>query len=233
MVNVEKAVVAKLKKGGSNFEVLVDCDLAVELKEGKDIEMSDVLAVEEIFSDSKKGLKASENQVKQLFNTDNVADAAREIIIDGVVQITAAHKAKLLDEKRKRIINLIHMNGVNPKTKLPYPPTLIESAFREAKINVNEFDSVERQVQAILKKIQAVLPITFETKDISVQVPAKFASKAFPLIKNWGNLVKNEWQSDGSWNGLIEIPAGLQDEFFDKVNALTHGDAVLEIKKAK
>ena len=233
MANIENAVVAKLKKGGSTFEVLVDCDLAVALKEGKDIDMNDVLAVEDVFSDSKKGLKASENQMRQLFNTDNVSDVARDIIINGEVQITAAHKAKLLEDKRKRVINMIHVNGVDPRTGLPYPPTLIESAFKEAKIHVNEFDSIERQVQNVLKKIQAILPMKFEIKEISVQVPAKYASKAFPLIKSWGNLTRNEWQSDGSWNGLIDIPAGLQDEFFDKVNALTHGDAVLEIKKVK
>ncbi len=233
MVSVDKAVIARLKKGGSNFEVLVDCDLAVALKEGKSVDMTEVLASEDIFADSKKGLKASENQVKQIFDTDNPAEAAKEIILKGDVQITAEHKAKLVEEKRKQIVNNIHVNGVNPKTSLPHPPSVIESAFEEAKIHVNEFEPVERQVQQILKKIQAVLPIRFETKEISIHVPTAYANKTFPAIKGFGNLTKNEWQNDGSWNGVIELPAGMQDDFFDKVNELTQGNATIEVTKTK
>lgn len=233
MVSVDTAVVAKLKKGGLTFEVLVDCDLAIALKEGKDVNINDVLASEDIFSDSRKGLRASASQLKQIFNTDNHEDAARDIITKGIVQITAEHKAKLIEEKKKRIVNLIHVNGVDPKTKLPHPIKEIESAFEKGNIRIDEFESVERQVQQILKRIQSVLPLKFEVKEISIHIPPTYAAKVVPLVKNWGNMTKNDWLQDGAWDGIIEIPAGMQEEFFDKVSSLTHGNAIFNTLRVK
>ena len=69
MVTVENAVIAKLKTHGQNFEVLVDCNKAIAVRENKDIAMKDVLAVTKIFTDSKKGLEASESGMKQIFQT--------------------------------------------------------------------------------------------------------------------------------------------------------------------
>ena len=37
MVDVDKAVIARLKKGGKQFEIKVDCDKALEFKEGKNV----------------------------------------------------------------------------------------------------------------------------------------------------------------------------------------------------
>ncbi|HEY3422840.1 MAG TPA: ribosome assembly factor SBDS, partial [Methanocellaceae archaeon] len=45
MVALDKAVVAKLRTHGELFEVLVDPDLAYDLKKGADIKVEDILAV--------------------------------------------------------------------------------------------------------------------------------------------------------------------------------------------
>ena len=59
-MDFNKAVVAKIRKGGENFELLVDCDKAIEFKNGKG-NIQDVVAAEYIYKDSKKGDKASEH----------------------------------------------------------------------------------------------------------------------------------------------------------------------------
>jgi len=56
----ERSVIAKLKREGKNFEILVYPEKAIEFKSGKPISINDVVVVEEIFTDSKKGLRASE-----------------------------------------------------------------------------------------------------------------------------------------------------------------------------
>ena len=60
MVNVDEAVIARLKTHGQNFEILVDCNNAIAIKENKDMDMKDVLAAIKIFTDAKKGLEAAE-----------------------------------------------------------------------------------------------------------------------------------------------------------------------------
>ena len=69
MVTVDDAVIAKLKTHGQNFEVLVDCNNAIAVRENKQVDMKDVLAAMKIFSDAKKGLEASETAMKQIFET--------------------------------------------------------------------------------------------------------------------------------------------------------------------
>ena len=43
--------------------------------------------------------------------------------------------------------------------------------------------------------------------------------------RQFGDLQEEEWQSDGSWVGVLEFPAGLQNEFYDTVNEHTSGEA--------
>ena len=80
MVNVDEAVIARLKTHGQNFEILVDCNNAIAIKENKDIDMKDVLAAIKIFTDAKKGLEASEGDMEQVFKTSDVEEVAKQII---------------------------------------------------------------------------------------------------------------------------------------------------------
>jgi len=113
MVNVDKAVIAKLKAEGSNFEILVDCAGALAIKEGKTVDMHDVLAAMQIFSDAHKGLVASEHAIKQIFGTNDVGEVASQIIHKGEIQLTQEYRENLREEKRKQIVAIIHRNGEN------------------------------------------------------------------------------------------------------------------------
>lgn len=229
MVSVDKAVIARLKKGGANFEVLVDCENALALKEGKDIDMKDVLAAEEVFDDAKKGTLASASQMKSLFGTDDPVEVAKVVIQKGNIQLTKDHKNKVQDEKRKRVIDVIASNAVDPKTGLPHPRARIENAFEELKLSVSETESVERQVQDLLKKIKTILPIRFETRELSIRVQPKFSGKCHAIIQRYGTIQKNEWENDGSFSCNLQIPAGMQTELMDELNSLTHGTVEIKI----
>ena len=95
MTNINEAVIARLKSNGHDFEILVDCNKAMDFKTGKEIPLSDILAIEKIFSDSKKGMEPSEVELKNAFNTDNVEEIAKKIIKKGDIQLTSEYKAKI------------------------------------------------------------------------------------------------------------------------------------------
>lgn len=220
---------ARLKKDNLVFEIAVDADLAIALKNGKSIDVSDVLKSRQIFSDVKKGLVASEHEMQKIFNTTNTGEVAKKIILEGEIQLTAEYRQKLREEKRKKILEMIHRNGVDPKTKLPHPITRIENAFAEAKVTIDEYKTAEDQLQDILKKIRPVLPISLEKAQIAVKVPATYAAKSYSTVKKFSTILKDEWQNDGSWVCRVEIPAGMKEEFFDKLNSLTHGDVETKV----
>ena len=102
--------------------------------------------------------------------------------------------------------------------------TRLENALEEEKIHIDEYKSVEQQVQDILKKLRPILPIKFEVKEIAVKIPSQFAGKATSALRAFGKLLKQEWQPDGSLVAVVEIPGGLEQDFYDKLNSITHGD---------
>ena len=104
---------ARMNKGGKNFEIAVDADLAIKLKHGKEIDVKEVIQGDHIFSDVKRGELASEQDLNKIFNTQNVYEIAEIIIKEGQVQLTADYRKQLMNEKRKKIIAIIHRNSVD------------------------------------------------------------------------------------------------------------------------
>ena len=72
MVSLEDAVVARLKKGTDHFEILVDPYEAEHIIEGKADAVLKALAIDAIFSDSKKGTHAPTEHLQKYFNTTSV-----------------------------------------------------------------------------------------------------------------------------------------------------------------
>ena len=233
MVNVDEAVIAKLKAQGHAFEILVDCACAIALKEGKSTDMHDVLAAMQVFSDAHKGLVASETAIKQIFGTNEIAEVAGQIIRKGEIQLTQEYREKLREDKRKQIIAIIHRNGVDPKTHLPHPPQRIENAFEEARFHVDEFMPVQEQVQEALKKLRPILPIKFETKEIALKITPEYAPKCYSTIKQFSTILREEWQTNGNWVAVVEIPGGMESDLYDKLNKICHGNVESKILKVK
>ncbi|MEK6947218.1 MAG: ribosome assembly factor SBDS [Nanoarchaeota archaeon] len=233
MVNVDKAVIARLKTEGNNFEILVDCANALAIKEGKSVDMHDVLAAMQIFSDAHKGLVASGNAMKQIFGTNDVGEIASQIIHKGEIQLTQEYRENLREEKRKQIIAIIHRNGVDPKTHMPHPPQRIENAFVEAKFHVDEFKPVQQQVQDALKVLRPILPIKFEVKEIAIKITPEFAPKCYSIIKMFSTILREEWQTNGNWVAVVEIPGGMESDLYDKLNKICHGNLEIKVLKVK
>jgi len=55
LVSLDKAVISHLNKGEDHFEILADPHEAERLIEGKEVDILSALAIDAIFTDSKKG----------------------------------------------------------------------------------------------------------------------------------------------------------------------------------
>ena len=229
MVRLEDAVIARLSSHGTNFEVLVDPELALALRSGQSVDVKNVLAIDKIFKDSKKGDKASEEMVQKAFGTTDVLKTAEQIIRQGEIQITTEQRRKMRDERLKQIVTLISRRSINPQTGLPHPPARIESAMEKARVHVEVFKSAEEQLPPIVKELRPILPLKFETRRIAIKIPTTYVGKASMVVKGFAAVKKEQWLNDGSWAAVVEIPAGLQAEFFDKLNELTRGEAQTKV----
>ena len=232
MVSLDDAVIARLKTHGHTLEIYVDPDLALSYKEGEKVELKDVLAVEEIFKDAKAGDRASEDVMKDGFKTTNVLELADIILRKGELHLTTEQKRKMLEARRKQIVSIIARNSINPQTKTPHPATRIESAMEEAKIHVTLDRSANKQVEKIIKAIQPIIPIRFEKVQVAVKIPADYTGKAYSILREYGEVKKEEWVG-GEQYCVLEMPGGIQDEFYDKLNSLTHGGAKTKLMEKK
>ena len=226
-INVARFVKEKSK----HFEVVIDPDLAEAFKKGTVSDVREVLKAEDVFTDAKKGLRPTEKELFDTFGTKDKIEAAEIIIRKGIIQVSDKYREDLRMQKRKRIIDLIKINCVDAQTGFPFPPQRIENAFAEAKIKVDENKSPEDQIQDVIKHLRTVLPIKTETKIYEVTIPARYAPKSHNVIKQFGTVKNEKWNPDGSFSCTTELPAGIKDDFFDRVNALTHGDA--QIKESR
>jgi ribosome maturation protein SDO1 len=225
MVKVDDAVVARWETQGSRFEVLVDPAAVQAIKDGREVDLSDKLALDQVFKDARKGDKISEEHLEKTFGTRSVPEIARRIIEKGEVQVTTDQRHKLQEAKRKQIVETIARNALNPQTGAPHPPARIEAAMAEAKVHIDPFRPVDQQVSEVLQKLRPLLPIRFETVRMKVRVRGQDYPRVIGELRGFGRLTDEAWGGDGAWSAVVEIPAGLQTELQQKLNARTKGTA--------
>lgn len=231
MVSMEDAVIARLESHGEKFEILVDPDAVDEIKRGKVDNILEYLAIEDIFKDVHKGDRASSESLNKVFGTEDVAQIAYQIIKKGDIQLTTEQRKKKQEEKRKQIIAFISRNAINPQTNTPHPPQRIDNAMKEARVLVDPFKPLDTQIQDTLKAIKPILPIKIEKIIVAVKVPGDAYGKVYGEIKNMGTITKEEWQKDGSWIAMVELPAGIRDDFFNVMNSRSRGSTEIKIIK--
>ncbi|MEZ0393913.1 MAG: ribosome assembly factor SBDS [Desulfurococcaceae archaeon] len=225
----DKYVIARLEKKGHRFEILVDPEVALKIREGKSASVDEALVGDFVYKDARKGLKASPESLREAFGTEDVRTIAVEIIKNGELQLTAEQRRRFQEERRRQLINLIARNAIDPKTKLPIPTTRIELALEQARFSVDPFKPAEAQLEEAVSRIAKVIPIKLAKALISVRIPPEYAPRAYKALSGYGQIKKSEWQRDGSLYLEIEVPAGLQQEFIDRVNSLTKGSSTVKI----
>ena len=227
MISLEDAVTARLESHGARFEVLIDPDAALEIKRDEfDGELEDVIAAEDVFEDASRGDRPAETDLEAVFDTTEPLAIIPEVIKRGEIQITAEQRREMQEQKRKQLINTIARNAVNPQMDdAPHPPERIERALEEAGFRIDPMEPVSEQVDEALEDLRPVIPIRFDEVTMAVQLPADYAGSGQAEVRQYGELEREEWQSDGSWVGVVTFPAGLQNDFYDLVNELTSGEA--------
>jgi len=224
---------ARFKKNGRKFEIVIDPDNAILFKEGKIEDIREVLIAQRIFEDVQKGVFSPKQDLDTAFPKMETLDIAKLILSKGELQLSAKYREAKQEEKRRLIIETIHRNSINPQNNLPHPTTRIENAFAEAKIRIDDSKSAHDQVNDIIKKLQPILPIKFEHKHVQVHISEKYAKKYYKTIHRYGRLLNEKWLDDGCYLCTVEVPAGLYMDFIDDLNKKTHGGAEIKLLASK
>lgn len=216
---------------GEKFEILVKPDLALDYKLGKKKDVSAVLVSEEIYTDSGKGTKPGNEKLLKAFKTEDQAEIAHIILQKGILNLTTDQRRKMIDEKKKQIVQFIVKTYVDPKSHLPHPPIRVEQAMKDARVSVDPQKSVDEQMQDIVEKLRSIIALKSENLQLEIIVPAQYASQSYAVLKSVGSLKNEEWQNNGSLKAILEIPAAARPNVIDKLGSITKGSASVEVIK--
>jgi ribosome maturation protein SDO1 len=225
----DKYTIARMTKDNEHFEVLVKPQKALDYRMGKIAGITEVLAAETIFSDANKGTRISDEALNKAFGTTDALKIAETILTKGTLQLTTEQRRKMVEDKRKQIIDFIARQSVDPKTNLPHPPTRIENAMEQVRYPIDPFKPVEEQAKEIIKLLRTILPLKMEQVTVGVTVPAEYSVRAYGTIKGFGTIKREEWRANGSWYGVLEMPAGVYAPFLDKLGEITKGNGEAKI----
>jgi len=220
-----KFSIVRLSTGGEHFEILVHPDPALDFKFGRNVEVSQIVAVDEVYSDANKGLRVPAEKLAKIFKTTNFLQIAEVILRKGDLNLTTDQRRRLVEEKRKQIVVAISRNYVDPRSGLPHPPLRIEQAMAEVRITIDPFKDVGEQTKNVIDQLRGILPLKSERIKMLIKVPAQYASQSFGALKGVGEIVKEEWGGDGGLTVIIEIPAGVHSTLLDRLGSLSKGTA--------
>ena len=211
-------VVARTKVKGKHYEIRVNLDEALKFKAGKGDIMS-ALDCSSIFYDLKKGTKVSDSDMKEAFGTTDFYEAAKQIILKGEVQKNQEFRDAEKEKRIKQVVDLILRMAVDQHGR-PYTEERIRRAISEVHYNIDN-KPAEQQAPLLIEQLKTIIPIKVETKKIELRIPARFTGQIYGIV----NEVKEseEWLPNGDLQVIINIPAGMQMDFYDKLNNITHG----------
>jgi ribosome maturation protein SDO1 len=95
--------------------------------------------------------------------------------------------------------------------------------------SIDPFKPVEEQARDIIKQLRMILPLKIEQVAVGVHIPAEYSARSYGTIKGFGSIKREEWRADGSWYGVLEMPAGLYAPFLEKLGEITKGSGEAKV----
>jgi ribosome maturation protein SDO1 len=217
-------VEARLKVKGKHFEISVDFDEAMKIKTAKGGDIVRALNSDAIYHDLKKAEAVPKLILENCFNTSDLHIIAAEIIKRGEILKPQEFREAERENKIKRIIGMILRNAVDQKGR-PFTEDILKRAVEQVHYNFDNRPD-DAQMNDLVNKLKPILPIRIEKKKIKLVVPARFTGQIYGLLKDYKE--SEEWLANGNLEVVVSLPAGMQIDFYEKLNAITHGAVVSE-----
>jgi len=216
---------ARLRSGKMVFETMVDLDNAMKFRRGEISDISEVIRDTAVYTDQKKGMQAGSAELQNVFGTGDFNEIVERIVKKGEIEVTQEFRDESTEAKRKQVIEFLVKNAIDVRSNRPFTPDILESALKEAGVRIDN-QVVEKQIPGVVDKLRSVIPIKIETKKIKVKIPAMHTGKVYGLVNEYKE--KEEWLGNGDLEVVLNIPVGIQMDFYDKLNGVTHGSALTE-----
>jgi len=221
----DKFTIVRYSTGNDKFEILVKPDSALEYKLGKKMDISNIMISDEIYLDANKGTRCSAEKLMKHFKTTDQLEIAKQIMDKGDLNLNTDQRRKMIEEKKRQIVEYINKNFVDPKSHMPHPISRINAVLDEARVAIDPFKRLDDQLKNIIESLRKIIPLKSEILELTVTVPAQFSGQSFSVFKTIGEIKSEQWLSDGSLQVILSINAGMKSSFLDRIGTATKGSA--------
>ena len=221
----DKFTIVRYSAGNDKFEILVKPDPALEYKLGKKMDISNIMISDEIYSDANKGTRCSSEKLMKHFKTTDQLEIAKQIMDKGDLNLNTDQRRKMIEEKKRQIVEYINKNFVDPKSHMPHPVSRINAVLDEARVAIDPFKRLDDQLKNIIESLRKIIPLKSEILELTVTVPSQFSGQSFSVFKTIGEIKSEQWLADGSLQVILSINAGMKSSFLDRIGTATKGSA--------
>lgn len=221
----DKFTIVRYSAGNDKFEILVKPDPALEYKLGKKMDISNIMISDEIYSDANKGTRCSSEKLMKHFKTTDQLEIAKQIMDKGDLNLNTDQRRKMIEEKKRQIVEYINKNFVDPKSHMPHPISRINAVLDEARVGIDPFKRLDDQLKNIIEPLRKIIALKSEILELTVTVPSQFSGQSFSVFKTIGEIKSEQWLSDGSLQVILSMNAGMKSSFLDRIGTATKGSA--------
>ncbi|RQM26009.1 hypothetical protein B5M09_009805, partial [Aphanomyces astaci] len=155
--------IVRLKKGGCRFEVACYKNKVVNWRNKIETQLDEVLQSHDVFVNVSKGKRATADDMRKVFGTDDVDEVAKLIIDLGELQVSDGERAAFNQSLFQEIATIVAEKCFS----------VIERAMKEIHYSLIPNRSAKQQALEVISKLQDHMPITRAKMKVQVSVPAK------------------------------------------------------------
>eukprot|EP00347_Sterkiella_histriomuscorum_P002246 403368911 len=158
-IRLTNVAVIRLKKGGKKFEIACYKNKAVNWRNKQESNLSEVLQIDQIFTNVSKGEVAKQKDLQAVFGKMTQDEIVIEILNKGELQVSELERDEHLDSLKKEIANIIAQKCVNTSDGKQFPVSIIMKAMNEANVKINPKDNAKKQALTFIPDLKNVIPI--------------------------------------------------------------------------
>ncbi|XP_076363126.1 SBDS ribosome maturation factor [Tachypleus tridentatus] len=144
-IRLTNVAVVRMKKGGKRFEIACYKNKVMSWRSKVEKDLDEVLQTDSVFTNVSKGQVAKKEDLIKCFKTDNQVEICKEILAKGELQVSEKERQTQLESMFKDIATIVSDKCINPKTKRPYPVSMIEKSMKEVHFSVKPSKSTKQQ----------------------------------------------------------------------------------------
>ncbi|WWC73376.1 SBDS family rRNA metabolism protein [Kwoniella pini CBS 10737] len=232
-IKLTNVSIVRMKKGGKRFEIACYQNKVSEFRSGVETDLSEILQIEQIFTNVPKGQVAKRDDWTKCFQTDDMNKVIEEILRKGELQINNLERTHQLSSLSREIATLVSEMTVDPNTNRKHTVGMIEKTMSEIGFSVKADKPAKAQALELIKKLtseesEGTLPIRRSRLRIRISMPGKDAKRVKEnILKEVEEVEEDDMGME--WEAIVQINPGSFRTITDLVNNETKGKGRVEV----